>query len=200
MMETFQLKGVDASEFSIQNDNCSDRILSPTENCEVDVLFTPALAGKRNANLLLPLKGSYTTTSETLLSGKGLLSAPTPDINVNSADGSVTPISNLSVTVALNPGDLSGENADWWVVADTPFGWYYLNVSTISWAYAGDSYAGLSSMYQGPLFDLSSFEVLNMTGLPDGMYTFYFAVDTNMNGSFDFDQLYYDSVDVNINQ
>ena len=68
----------------------------------------------------------------------------------------------------------------------------------MNWVYAGDSYTDLSFTYQGPLFDLSTIEVLNMTGLPAGTYTFYFAVDTNMNGNLDIDELFFDFVFVNI--
>ena len=51
----------------------------------------------------------------------------------------------------------------------------------------------------GPLFDLSSFEVLNMSGLPPiGSYTFYFGVDMNMNSHLDMQNLYYDSVEVEV--
>jgi hypothetical protein len=48
--------------------------------------------------------------------------------------------------------------------------------------------------------DLSPYEVLNMSGLPVGSYTFYFGVDMNMNGSVDIGQLYYDSVEVNVTE
>lgn len=44
----------------------------------------------------------------------------------------------------------------------------------------------------------SPYDVLNSAGLPIGIYTFHFGVDLLMNGSLDFDQLHYDSVDVNI--
>ena len=66
------------------------------------------------------------------------------------------------------------------------------------WIYAGTSYTNLSFTYQGSLIDLPPYEVLNMSGLPEGMYTAYFGVDMDMNGLLDFDQLYYDSVVVNI--
>ena len=46
----------------------------------------------------------------------------------------------------------------------------------------------------GPLFDLATFGVMNMTGLPTGTYTFYFGVDMVMNGSIDMGQIFYDSV------
>ncbi len=104
----------------------------------------------------------------------------------------------LVVDVALYPASRSGDNADWWVAADTPFGWYYFDVDTMNWKYAGDSYTDLYPTYQGRLFDLSTFEVLNMTGLPVGTYIFYFVVDTNMNGLLDLDELFFDFVFVNI--
>jgi hypothetical protein len=37
-----------------------------------------------------------------------------------------------------------------------------------------------------------------MSGLPAGTYDFYFGIETNRNGTLDYDQLYYDSVQVNI--
>ncbi len=52
--------------------------------------------------------------------------------------------------------------------------------------------------YQGPLFGLRPYEVLNMTALPAGAYTVYFGVDTVMNGSINMGQLFYDSVDVEV--
>jgi hypothetical protein len=37
-----------------------------------------------------------------------------------------------------------------------------------------------------------------MSGLPTGNYTFYFGVDMVMNGSLDMNDIFYDSVIVNI--
>jgi V8-like Glu-specific endopeptidase len=120
------------------------------------------------------------------------LTVPVADIKANNSDGplTITQGNPLSITVELNAAGNS-YNADWWVLGNTPFGWYYYNLSS-GWQ------SGQSVTHQGPLFDLSSYEVLNMSGLPAGSYTFYFGVDTNMNGSIDMGQIYYDSVDVNI--
>ncbi len=138
------------------------------------------------------------------------LNYPVPDIKANGSDGYLSLISltdNLSVTVELDPGSRSGENADWWVVANVSGtstfifdGWFYLDVSTMSWLFAGTSYTDLPVTHQGPLFNLTTVEVLNIpvSGLPSGTFTFYFAVDTNMNSVLDFAELYYDSVVVNI--
>ncbi len=115
------------------------------------------------------------------------------DIKANGSDEPIVISSSdiLSITVSLNPGSSINKNADWWVVADTPMGWYYYNLSS-GWR------PGQSVTYQGPLSDLSPYEVLNMSGLPVGLYTFYFGVDMIMNGSVDMSQMYYDSVEVNI--
>ncbi|MFQ6609033.1 MAG: hypothetical protein ACE5EE_10960, partial [Fidelibacterota bacterium] len=128
--------------------------------------------------------------------------AVTPDIKANNSDGPVTPIDNLSVTVALDPGSRSGENADWWVAADTPFGWFYFNVSTLGWDFAGASHTDLVVTHQGPLFNLTTFEILNipvsaLLSIP-GTYTVYFAIDTVMNGILDLDRLFFDFVVVNV--
>lgn len=125
---------------------------------------------------------------------------PVPDIKANGSDGPITieKSNTLSVNVSLIAGSGMGIDCDWWVVVATPFGWYYFDVGTMNWIYAGSSYTDLSYTHQGPLFNLSPFEVLNISGLPEGTYTFYFAIDTNMNGSLDSDQLYYDAVSVNI--
>jgi hypothetical protein len=126
------------------------------------------------------------------------LATPAPDVMANSSNGPVTlDTSNaLSVTVSLSAGSGVGMDADWWVAADTPFGWHYY-LYPHGWYYAGDL-AMLPPAYQGALFDLSPVEVINITGLPAGTYVFYFGVDTVMNGELNFDHLYYDGVLVTI--
>jgi hypothetical protein len=117
---------------------------------------------------------------------------PTPDIKANGSDGPVIIDINkpLSVTVELDAAGYT-DNADWWLLTNTPFGWYYYDIFS-GWQ------PGLVVTYQGPLFDLSAIELLNMSGLPIGSYTFYFAVDMIMNGSIDLDQIYYDGVGVTV--
>jgi len=121
---------------------------------------------------------------------------PVPDILANNSKGPITVSSKnpLLITVSLDAGDHSGENADWWAVAMTPFGWYYYDVSSDIWK------PNFVVTHKGPLLDLPPFEVLNQSGLPIGFYTFYFGVDMNMNGNLDLDKAFYDSVDVNVTQ
>jgi len=121
--------------------------------------------------------------------------APIPDIKVNGLDSPVTldQSDTPTVTVALNNNGIT-ENADWWLAADTPFGLYFFTFEgwTTDWIPA----------YQGPLFPLDSYEVLNMpvSGLPPGTYTLYFGVDTYMDRNVTWDSVYYDTVVVNITE
>jgi parallel beta-helix repeat protein len=127
---------------------------------------------------------------------------PVPDVKANNEDGpiTITPDDTLSVKVELDAGDYAGEDADWWAVAvrylpDVPFpvGLYWYNVSGGTWV------PEVSVTYQGPLFDLTPpFEILNISGLSIGIYNFYFGIDMLMNGVVDSDELYLDSVVVDV--
>jgi len=102
-------------------------------------------------------------------------SGAVPDIRANGSNGPVTvPAgSPVSVTVSLDPGDCNGLNADWWIAVQTPFAApldWYTYVHPTGWQ------PGVHLCIQNPLFTFSGFEVLNMV-LPQGAYTFYFAVD-----------------------
>jgi hypothetical protein len=94
------------------------------------------------------------------------------------------------VTVELNDGGVSS-SADWWLAGRSPFGWFSYHIGQ-EWL------PGIDVTYQGALFDLPVRQVLNMTQLPVGSYTFYFGVDMLMNGSFDSGEAYIDSVRVTV--
>lgn len=121
-----------------------------------------------------------------------------PDIKANGSDSAITVSSGspVSITIAFDPGDKTGQNADWWVAEYGSDGWSYYDVLGGVWGFL----PGLSVTYQGALFKLPSFEVLNTSGLAVGTHIFYFGVDMNMNGSLDMDQLYFDWVMVNITE
>ena len=123
--------------------------------------------------------------------------AVTCDIKANDSDGPVTTLKRdlLRATVSLDPDSHVGVECDWWVAVNTPFDppndWFHFDLS--GWI------PGLSFTYQGPLFDLGTVTVFNMADLPAGTYTFYFAVDTNMNGFLDIgNKLFFDSIVVTI--
>ena len=105
---------------------------------------------------------------------------PIPDIKANGSDAPlfVTPSENVSVTISLNPGDMAGEYADWWVGAFTPFGNYWVNPSR-KWV-PSDSPI---SVGQYPLFDLSATSLLSIQP-PEGIYTFFFVLDDAPDGTF----------------
>jgi len=120
-----------------------------------------------------------------------------PDIKANNANGSIKikTSDTLSITVDLYPGTLSGNNADWWLAALLPNNtYYYYSATQNTWI------PGFNVSYQAVLANLSTAEVLKISSLPVGTYTFYFGVDTDINGAFDTgsDQFYVDSVVVNV--
>jgi len=119
---------------------------------------------------------------------------PAVDIKANGSDGPVTlnSGSNLAIDISLAPGNEYANDADWWLLADSPFGWYRHNVVSGSWV------PGFRATYQGPLNTVVSLQVFNGSYLPLGNYRFYFGVDTDMNGALDMEQLYLDVVTVKI--
>ena len=97
------------------------------------------------------------------------------DIHANGSDGPVTVSTacEVSIDITLNPGNQTGEKADWWVAVKTPFAepqGFYSYVHPKRWL------PGIRFSFQGGLFDLSSFEVLRRP-LPKGTYTFYFGLN-----------------------
>ncbi len=75
------------------------------------------------------------------------------------------------------------------------FGWIYF--STSGWALA-DSPLDILVALQISLVDFSSVEILKISAasLPSGAYTFYFAIDTAVNGVLDSVGLVFDFVTV----
>ena len=116
------------------------------------------------------------------------------DIKANGQDDPLTLNygTNLTIDISLDPGDDIGDNADWWLLADSPFGWYRYKMASGSWV------PGFVVTYQGPLNVIGPMTVYNGSGLPLGTYEFYFGVDLDMNGSLDMGQMYYDSVSVTV--
>lgn len=115
----------------------------------------------------------------------------TNDITINNS-------ANLSITIQLNPGEYDGVNVDWWVVALPNSTWYYLN-SSIQWMKFDGNLSNCHPVYRGGLFNLPVTEVLNVTGLPIGSYTFWFAVDYPMDGILNVDgPILVDAVNVTV--
>ena len=122
-------------------------------------------------------------------------SNPTPEILANGSDSPITlrQLDTLTLTISLKNNGITN-NADWWLAKDTPSGLYFFTFEgwTTDWVPG----------YQGPLFNLDSFEVLNVPAseFPVGTYTFYFCIDTNMDNNITWDSLYCDSIVVNVTE
>ena len=119
---------------------------------------------------------------------------PAPDVRANGSDGpvSVGTADTLSVTIGLDPGILAESSADWWIAADTASGWFYFDYDSQAWD------VGLSVSRQAILNALPSLEILNISGLPPGTYTFYFGVDLIVDGQVSAEQIHYDGVVVTV--
>jgi hypothetical protein len=105
---------------------------------------------------------------------------PVPNIKANGSDGplSISQSDLLTISISLDPGSYyDGSLADWWVAASTPFGLYWFTLGN-GWVRSDAPVR----VHAGALFNLPSYSVLEISGLPIGDYTFYFAVDDNMDG------------------
>ena len=118
---------------------------------------------------------------------------PIPDIRANDADGPavLTQTESLRIAVGLDSGG-AGDDADWWLAADTPFGIYFLTPD--GWL------PNLLPLHRGPLFSFPFFDLLAapISVFPVGTYFFYFGVDTPMDGQLSFEGLRADRVEVSV--
>lgn len=133
-----------------------------------------------------------------LLASPSLVSAtpvyPVPEIKINGSEGplQISTDDIASITLSLDSGDFTGYEADWWVLAGTPFGYYSYDLGLKNWK------AGVSPTHQGPLYDFGPFSLPNIIIPWEGLYKFYFAVDGIVNGKIDHECIYCDSVEVNV--
>ncbi len=148
---------------------------------DADGLLTiPAVSGPRLL-MIEPAGGSPASVS--------------PDIKADNSDGPVIISAGdaVSITVGLDPGDLTGAKADWWVAYNTSMdmsGAWYSYVYPTGWK------EGISPCFQGGLFQVPSTEVLN-AALSAGDYTFYFGIDGSPNGILN-NPLWFDFVNVSV--
>lgn len=130
-----------------------------------------------------------------LLFASGLIQAAIPSIKANGAEGSVTIASSDSVTISIHMSDaVTDPVVDWWIAVVTPLpapdDVYFFNGS--SWT------TDMLVAYQQPIANFDSLEVLTVSGLPAGTYTFYFALDLDLDGQLDMDSLIVSSVELSV--
>ena len=117
-----------------------------------------------------------------------------PVIKANKSRGSISVNRGKKVKVKyeLDPGSYENTNADWWIVQE-----YNGNLKYFSEASRKKSKVP-SLYYQGPLSKQGPVKIFKSKKLKKGQYTFYFGIDTVMNGVMDPEEFYYDSVTVNV--
>lgn len=123
---------------------------------------------------------------------------PQVDIKINGQDGplSLHQSDPFTLCIAVNNNGIT-DDADWWLVANTPAGLYFFTAQ----GWKTDWMPG----YQGPLFyfdpvPLFQDSSISGLGLPaqPGTYTFYFGVDTVKDGQLTFDKLSYDYIEMKV--
>ncbi len=99
-----------------------------------------------------------------------------PCVRINGSRNPVTMLSAdaYAATAEMNPGAYAGFEADWWVLVNTPGGWYYLDAAGQLRPAAGGAF---TPAYQGPLCSMPATEIMRGSGLAAGDFTFYFGVD-----------------------
>jgi hypothetical protein len=88
---------------------------------------------------------------------------------------------------------MSGKAGDLWILASTPFGWFFYDMQVkMFW----DS--GIKVSSQSPFTEDLNKTILETTLLPEGKYTFYLGFDTVPNNAVDLESLTYDSIEVEV--
>lgn len=119
---------------------------------------------------------------------------PIANITANGLDTPINVGTNTNVDVKLNlaTGGLTNLEADWWVIYQLGSTLYFLNPS-MQWT------TNEVPVMQTGIFDFADYTLFSGS-LPAGSYTYYFGVDTHMNGVLDIQNaLFYDSIVINVN-
>jgi len=108
----------------------------------------------------------------------GSSQGPTPDVKVNGQDGplTVTPTENVTITLSLDPGSMTGDPADFWVfITKASAGtWWYIYPTT--WQKSSTPIRAAAA----PIQEVINAVLYNGT-MPVGTYTISFAVDDQDN-------------------
>ena len=83
-----------------------------------------------------------------------------------------------------------GSPVELWILARTPFGWYHYDAGKGRWK------KRLLPSTVIPCRDAVMTTDVPLSRLAPGGYTFYFGVDSGVNGSLDLKQTVYESVDL----
>lgn len=95
----------------------------------------------------------------------------------------------IDITVQLGAESNQSETYDYWVVAATSFGCYYLN-SQLQWI-EFQNLGQVTPAAQGNAIEILPYTILRTSGLPVGSYNVYFGLD-RLNGVIDINDLIVD--------
>lgn len=147
----------------------------------------PAPPAEPQGNLLNSVERDYYGNPRLASSPPGAFAqantnaTPIPLIQANRTDAFIAIHSSdtLTITASLIANAYAGRNVDCWAAALTQDGtWYYFDCrnAPAQWR------PGLAVTWQGPLGNLPATDLLTISHLAPGTYTFYFGVDTVMDG------------------
>ena len=71
VIDTLSIIDTNSTDFSMQNDSCSGQIMTPSDICSVDVIFSPSSESSKSASLSIQSNDPDTPTLNILLSGTG---------------------------------------------------------------------------------------------------------------------------------
>lgn len=130
-----------------------------------------------------------------LLLISSLMQAATPVIKANGVEASVVISTTDSVAISIHMTDAVDQlQADWWIAVVTPLpapdDVYFFN--GLSWS------TDMLAAYRQAVTNFDSIEVLRVSDLPVGTYTFYFGLDLNPDGILDMDSLTVSSVELSV--
>ena len=100
------LAGANEGDFSIQNDNCSNQIISPDSSRSLEVIFSPISVGSKTATLIVPSNDSDENPVTVSLIGTGMPSGDAngdADINVQDVICIINCILDPTFSPAGNP-------------------------------------------------------------------------------------------------
>ena len=194
-LNSVSIIGADAPNFTLSADDCSNKILQPSESCRLDVVFLPSTVEAKTANLMINSDDPNTPAFTFPLTGPGTdIIDPSPNIQINGTDDFVKlkKGKEADFELQLDPKSYEGFDSDWWILAERNDKWYYYDTVARRWN------LGTLQFDQKPLVNTTTLEALKMKGLPKGLYNLYFGVDTNANGLIDPEAYYYDVMSIKI--
>ena len=168
--------GAGSDAFDIVAQNCSATQLSPLAHCTVTLRLAPTASGELNAVLAIASNDPDRPTLEVELQGTAM-TAPEPDIKADNSDSPLSVVygNAFSLSVNLQGHGSLGQTAEYWLVAETPFGFF-------SWVLPTGWQAGIHRVDVLPVMDLPDTLLPPPLIIPPGDYTFRFSIDLEEDG------------------